>query len=146
MIEYAGEHESVIDGFLGSLPDPDKNGIFYPFFNQMSNLHAGGKQDFGSITGGTFTNWMTQKGVSQKKQDHIIAMIQAHPGGLDAILFLIKGIRNMKDQVDAAIKQHPRKEIWDTNGEGHVRYPQGHHKYGPIKIVPTTWAPGALTA
>ena len=146
MIDYAGEHEVVIDGFLSSLPDPDKNGIFYPFFNQMSNLHAGGKQDFGSITGGTFTNWMTQKGVSQKKQDHIISMIQAHPGGLDAILFLIKGIRNMKDQVDAAIKQQPRKEIWDTNGEGHVRYPQGHHKYGPIKIVPTTWAPGALTA
>jgi len=146
MITYAEEHQAVIDGFMGSLPDPDKNGIFYPFFNQMSNLHASGKQDFASITGATFTNWMTQKGVSQKKQDHIIAMTQEHPGGLDAILFLIKGIRNMKDQVDAATKQQPRKEIWDTDGEGHVRYPQKHHKYGPIKIVPTTWAPGALTA
>lgn len=146
MIEYVDQHGAVIDGFLSSLPDPDKNGILYPFFNQMSNLHASGKQDFGSITGGTFTNWMTQKGVSAKKQEHIISMIQAHPGGLDAILFLIKGIRNMKDQVDGAIKQHPRKEIWDTNGEGHVRYPQKHHKYGPIKIVPTSWAPGALTA
>jgi len=146
MIEYATEHGAAIDNFLSSLPDPDKNGIFYPFFNQMSNLHASGKQDFSSISGHTFVNWMTQKGVSQKKQQHIIDMIQQHPGSLDAMLFLIKGIRNMKDTVDAAIKQQPKKEIWDSHGEGHVRYPQGHHKYGPIKIVPTTWAPGALTA
>ena len=87
---------------------------------------------------------MTQKGVSAKKQQHIVNMVQEHPGGLDAILFLIKGIRNMKDTVDAAIKQQPQKEIWDTHGEGHVRYPQKQHKYGPIKIVPTSWAPGAL--
>lgn len=146
MIEYTNQHGAVIDDFMASLPDPDKNGIFYPFFNQMSNLHAAGKQDFGSISGKTFLDWMTQKGVSQKKQQHIINMIQEHPGGLDAILFLIKGIRNMKDQVDAAIKQQPRKEIWDSHGEGHVRYAQSHHKYGNIKIVPTTWAPGALTA
>ena len=146
MIEYVTEHGTVIDNFLGSLPDPDKNGILYPFFNQMSNLHAAGKQDFGSINGSTFVNWMTQKGVSAKKQQHVINMIQEHPGGLDAIFFLIKGIRNMKDLVDAAIKQQPRTEIWDSDGEGHVRYPQKQHKYGPIKIVPTTWAPGALTA
>ena len=146
MIEYVSEHGNVVDAFLSSLPDPDKNGILYPFFNQMSNLHAAGKQDFNAINGGTFTNWMTQKGVSAKKQQHIIDMVQEHPGGLDAIFFLIKGIRNMKDTVDAAIKQQPRTEIWDSNGEGHVRYPQKQHKYGPIKIVPTTWAPGALTA
>ena len=62
--------------------------------------------------------------------------------GLDAIFLLIKGIRNMNDTVDAAIKQQPRKEIWDTHGEGHVRYAQKNHKYGHIKIVPTSWAPG----
>ena len=144
MIKYVKVHGPTMDAFLGSLPDPDKNGVFYPFFNAMSNLHASGQGDFNAITGGTFTDWMTTKGISPKKQQHIIAMTQAHPGGLDAIFHLIKGIRNMKDQVDAAIQQQPRKEIWDTHGEGHVRYPQSHHKYGPIKIVPTTWAPGAL--
>ena len=142
MIEYVAKHSAVIDEFLGSLPDPDKNGIFYPFFNQMSTQHAAGKQDFNAITGKTFEDWMTAKGVSQKKQQHIVAMSQAHPGGLDAIFFLIKGIRNMKDQIDAGIKQQPRKQIWDSNGEGHVRYAQKHHKYGNIKIVPTTWVPG----
>lgn len=143
MIEYVGEHGGAVDNFINSLPDPDKNGIFYPFFNQMSNLHAQGKQDFSSISGHTFVDWMTKKGVSAKKQNHIIAMTQAHPGGLDAIFHLIKGIRDMKDQIDNATKMQPKKEIWDTNGEGHVRYPQKHHKYGAIKIVPTTWAPGA---
>ena len=142
MIEYANQHAAVIDGFLGSLPDPDKNGIFYPFFNAMSNKHANQEVDFNQLSGNDFINWMTHKGVSAKKQQHIIAMTQAHPGGLDAIFHLIKGIRNMKDTVDAAIKAQPRKEIWDTHGEGHVRYAQKHHKYGNIKIVPTSWAPG----
>lgn len=142
MIGYVKEHGGAVDNFLNSLPDPDKNGIFYPFFNQMSNLHAQGKQDFNAISGKTFIDWMQTKGVSAKKQQHIINMIQQHPGGLDAIFFLIKGIRNMKDQVDAGIRQQERKEIWDTNSEGHVRYAQKHHKYGNIKIVPTTWVPG----
>ena len=142
MMQYVEQHGSAIDNFLGSLPDPDKNGIFYPFFNQMSNLHAQGKQNFEGISGKTFIDWMQSKGVSAKKQQHIINMIQEHPGGLDAIFFLIKGIRNMKDQIDAGIRQQPRKEIWDTNSEGHVRYAQKHHKYGNIKIVPTTWVPG----
>ena len=142
MIGYVKKHGAAIDNFINSLPDPDKNGIFYPFFNSMSNSHANGESDFGNISGHTFIDWMTKKGVSAKKQQHIVNMIQAHPGGLDAILFLVKGIRNMKDVMDAAIKQQPRKEIWDTNGEGHVRYPQKHHKYGNMKFVPTTWAPG----
>jgi hypothetical protein len=142
MIKYVGTHGGAIDNFLNSLPDPDKNGIFYPFFNDMSNKHANAEQDFGTISGHTFVEWMQKKGKSPNKIQHIINMIQAHPGGLDAIFHLIKGIRNMKDTVDAAIKQQPRKEIWDTHGEGHVRYAQPQHKYGNIKIVPTSWAPG----
>ena len=131
-----------IDAFISSLPDPDKNGILYPFFNAMSNLHANNEQSFDSITGKTFTDWMTTKGVSKPKQDHIIKMIQAHPGAFDAMLKLIKDIRNMKDEVYAAYKGQGKPEIWDTNGEGYVRYAQPGHKYGNIKLVPTTWAPG----
>ena len=131
-----------IDAFIASLPDPDKNGIFYPFFNAMSVLHARNEQAFDSISGDTFTNWMTQKGVSKNKQAHIINMIKQHPGAFDGMLKLIKDIRNMKDQVYAAYKGQGRPEIWDTDGEGFVRYAQSGHKYGNIKIVPTTWAPG----
>jgi hypothetical protein len=131
-----------IDAFISSLPDPDKNGILYPFFNAMSNLHANNEQSFDSITGKTFTDWMITKGVSKPKQDHIIKMIQAHPGAFDAMLKLIKDIRNMKDEVYTAYKGQSKPEIWDTDGEGYVRYAQSGHKYGNIKIVPTTWAPG----
>jgi hypothetical protein len=131
-----------IDAFISSLPDPDKNGILYPFFNAMSNLHANNEQSFDSITGKTFIDWMITKGVSKPKQDHIIKMIQAHPGAFDAMLKLIKDIRNMKDEVYTAYKGQSKPEIWDTDGEGYVRYAQSGHKYGNIKIVPTTWAPG----
>jgi hypothetical protein len=132
----------AIDSFLASLPDPDKNGIFYPFFNAMSNLHANNEQSFDSITGKTFTDWLVTKGISAKKQQHVVAMIQAHPGAFDGMLKLIKDIRNMKDQVYAAYQGQGKPEIWDTNGEGYVRYAQPGNKYGNIKIVPTTWAPG----
>ncbi len=142
-IQRATKLGPKVDAFLASLPDPDKNGIFYPFFNQMSNLHAAGKQNFRSITGETFMNWMQQKGVSQKKQQHIIDMIKQQPGGLDAIFDLIKDIRDMKDKVVATYKSQSRPEIWDTEGEGYVRYAQPGHKYGNIKLVPTSWAPGA---
>jgi hypothetical protein len=131
-----------LDAFIASLPDPDKNGVFYPFFNAMSNLHARNEQSFDSITGDTFTNWMSKKGISTKKQEHIIAMIKAHPGAFDSMLMLIKDIRNMKDEVYAAYQGQGRPEIWETNGEGYVRYAQPNHKYGNIKIVPTSWAPG----
>lgn len=132
----------TIDAFIASLPDPDKNGILYPFFNAMSNLHANNEQSFDSITGDTFTNWMTTKGVSAKKQEHIKQMIKSHPGALDGMLKLIKDIRNMKDEVVASYKSQGQPEIWDSEGEGYVRYGQAGHKYGNIKIVPTTWAPG----
>ena len=135
-----------LDAFIASLPDPDKNGVFYPFFNAMSNLHANNEQSFDSINGETFTNWMTTKGISPKKQQHIIAMIKAHPGALDSMLKLIKDIRNMKDEVYAAYQSQGKPEIWDSEGEGYVRYAQPHHKYGNIKIVPTTWAPGKKPA
>jgi hypothetical protein len=135
-----------LDAFIASLPDPDKNGIMYPFFNAMSNLHANNEQSFDSITGETFINWMATKGVSKNKQDHIIEMIKAHPGAFDSMLKLIKDIRNMKDEVYAAYQSQGKPEIWDSDGEGYVRYAQPHHKYGNIKIVPTTWAPGKKPA
>lgn len=133
-----------IDAFIRSLPDADKNGVFYPFFNAMSNLHASNEQAFDSITSDTFTDWMAKKGISPNKQNHIVDMIKMHPGAFDGMLQLIKDIRNMKDEVYAAYKSQGKPEIWDSDGEGYVRYAQkDKHKYGNIKLVPTTWAPGA---
>ena len=112
----------------------------------MSNLHANNEQSFDSITGQTFIDWMTKKGVSKNKQAHVVEMIKQHPGALDSMLKLIKDIRNMKDEVYAAYQGQGKPEIWDTNGEGYVRYAQPGNKYGNIKIVPTSWAPGKKSA
>jgi hypothetical protein len=150
LIDYVtNEIEGVgtsIDEFIASLPDPDKNGILYPFFNAMSNLHANNEQSFDGITGDTFINWMTQKGVSKNKQAHVVEMIKQHPGAFDGMLKLIKDIRNMKDEVVASYKSQGKPEIWDSDGEGYVRYAQPGHKYGNIKLVPTSWAPGKRPA
>jgi hypothetical protein len=62
------------------------------------------------------------------------------------MLKIIKDIRNMKDEVVAAYKGQGKPEIWDSDGEGYVRYAQPGHKYGNIKLVPTSWAPGKKPA
>jgi hypothetical protein len=134
-----------VDAFISSLPDPDKNGIFYPFFNAMNNMHANNEQAFNSITFQTFTDWMAKKGISKNKQAKIIEMNEKYPGAFDNILAFIKEIREMKDEVVNAYKGQGKPEIWDSDGEGYVRYAQPGHKYGNIKLVPTSWAPGKRT-
>ena len=73
---------------------------------------------------------------------HIEAMSNQHPGALDGIWHLMKKIRHLKDQQHSALEAQPKPDIWDTNGEGNVRYAQpGKHKYGNVKFVPTSWTP-----
>jgi hypothetical protein len=137
LIKYTSTHKAVIDGFLNSITPTDKNGIFYPFANQMSK--AG---NFDAVDNHVFLGWLEQKGVSKNKQQHIINMIQQHPGGLEAVWHLMKVIRNMKDEMDANIQSQPKADIWDTHGEGHVRYANPKkHKFGNVKFVPTSWTP-----
>lgn len=137
LIAYTNKYAEVIDGFLNGISPQDKNGIFYPFANYLNK-----SGQFNNVSGKVFLDWLTQKGVSKNKQQNIINQIQAHPGGLDAVFHLMVQIRNMKDLMDDAIKQQGRPEIWDTHGEGHVRYADPKkHKFGNIKIVPTTWTP-----
>lgn len=136
-----------IDAFLASIPYADRQGIFYPFFNAMSFLHAKGKQDFGSINVNTFKTWMLQKNVSKNKQERIAEMIAKFPNVFDNMVELMADIRNLKDEAYTLVKaqeassQNKRPEIWDSNSEGYVRYAQPHHKFGNIKLVPTTWTP-----
>lgn len=136
LIAYTKKYSAVIDGFLDGISPQDKNGIFYPFANYLNKTGQ-----FDTVNAKVFLDWMVQKGVSKNKQQNIVSQIQAHPGGLDAVFHLMTKIRHMKDEIDTAIKSQNRPEIWDSNGEGHVRYAQKHHKFGNIKIVPTTWTP-----
>ena len=136
LAKYVHTHAARIDGFLNSLPATDKEGIFYKFANQMSK---GG--NFDGVNNNVFFQWMANNKISANKQAHIQQMAQAHPGALDAVWHLMKKIRHMKDEMHGALQTQPRGEVWDTHGEGNVRYAQGHHKFGNVKFVPTSWTP-----
>ena len=137
--KYIAVHGKSIDTFINSIPPTDKEGIFYRFANAMSK---GG--DFDSVDNGVFFQWMAdpKNKVSANKQNHIKAMAQQNGEALNAIWTLMKKIRHLKDQQHNALEAQPKPEIWDTHGEGNVRYAQaGKHKYGNIKFVPTSWTP-----
>ena len=45
---------------------------------------------------------------------------------------------NVIDQIESG----PKAEIWDTNGEGRVRYADAGKKFGNVKFVPRKrWTP-----
>jgi hypothetical protein len=136
---YLEKHGPAIDAFLASIPATDKEGIFYKFANQMSR-----SGQFDNVNNSMFFQWMTNPAnkISAKKAQHVQAMAQQHNAALSAIWELMKKLRHVKDQQHSALEAQPKPDIWDTHGEGHVRYadPQ-KHKYGNIKFVPTSWTP-----
>ena len=134
-------HGSQIDSFLSSIPDADKEGIFYKFANSMSKK---GSAVFDRVDNNVFFDWMNDPAnkISPKKAAHIQATSKQHGTGLGAIWELIKKLRHIKDAQHGALQSQPKPDIWDTNGEGYVRYADPEkHKFGNVKFVPTTWTP-----
>ena len=132
---------SQIDSFLSSIPDPDKEGIFYKFANSMSKK---GSAVFDRVDNKVFFDWMKDPAnkISPKKAAHIEATAKQQGNGLTAIWELIKKLRHLKDAQHGALQAQPKPDIWDSNGEGYVRYADpGKHKFGNVKFVPTTWTP-----
>jgi len=137
--DYVTKNGNVIDAFISSIPPTDKEGIFYKFANTMSKTGA-----FDAINNQGFFDWLAdpKNKISNNKRMHIEAMSSQHLGALDGIWHLMKKIRHLKDQQHSALETQPKPDIWDTNGEGNVRYAQsGKHKFGNIKFVPTSWTP-----
>lgn len=49
---------------------------------------------------------------------------------------------DVKDNIIAQIEQGEKGEIWDTQGEGRVRYAPAGKQYGNVKLVPRKrWTP-----
>ena len=130
-----------IDSFLNSIPDPDKEGIFYKFANGMSRK---GSAAFDRVDNNVFFDWLKDpvNKISPKKAANIEAIAREDATGLTAIWEVIKKLRHLKDAQHAALEAQPKSDIWDTNGEGWVRYADPKkHKFGNTKYVPTTWTP-----
>jgi hypothetical protein len=59
------------------------------------------------------------------------------------IFTLVKMIQDMKDDVIDQVEGE-QGEIWDTHGEGRVRYSDEKKQFGNVKFVPRKrWTPGA---
>jgi hypothetical protein len=134
---YLNQHAAAIDGFLqGTAGLGDLKNILYTYVNQSAkakNLDQIGTQDF-------FT-WLKSSKVSLPKQTKIEQLAQQNANALDAIFGLVGRIMTLKDKVIDQVEQG-QGEIWDTNGEGRVRYAPPGKQFGNVKLVPRKrWTP-----
>lgn len=135
---FAKANNKLIDGFLaGSQGLGDLKNIIYTYVNQTAkakNLDSLGEQDF--------FRWLSNSKVSQPKQGKIIQLNKQYNNALGAIFTLVKQIQNAKDNVIDQVEGE-QGDIWDTNGEGRVRYADQTKKFGNVKLVPRKrWTPG----
>ena len=87
-----------------------------------------------------FSTWLSTSKVSANKQAKIAELDQQH-NALNTIFELVKMIQRLKDDVIDQIEGE-QGDIWDTNGEGRVRYADSSKKFGNVKLVPRKrWTP-----
>ncbi len=134
---YLKQNAGAIDGFLQSTPGlGDLKNILYTYVNQSAkarNLDQLGTQDF-------FT-WLKSSKVSLPKQSKIEQLAGQHANALDAIFGLVGRIMGLKDKIIDQAEQG-QGEIWDTQGEGRVRYADPNKQFGNVKLVPRKrWTP-----
>jgi ligand-binding sensor domain-containing protein len=85
---------------------------------------------------------MTTSKVSTNKQTKIKDLAQQHQNALDSIFTLVRMIMDLKDDVINQIESGEKGEIWDTEGEGRVRYGGPDKQFGNVKLVPRKrWTP-----
>lgn len=134
---YLQQHAAQIDVFLqGTAGLGDLKNILYTYVNQSAKakkLDQLGTQDF-------FT-WLKSSKVSLPKQSKIEALAQQNANALEAIFGLVGRIMTLKDKVIDQVEQG-QGEIWDTHGEGRVRYADPKKQFGNVKLVPRKrWTP-----
>jgi len=135
---YAQQHAEQIEGFLSDTAGlSDLKNIFYTYVNQTARA-----KQLSSLGLQNFNAWLEKSKVSAGKQEKIQAKIEAHPNAVDAIFSLVKQIQSMKNQILAQVEGE-QGDIWDTNGEGRVRYAGPEKKFGNVKLVNRDqWTPG----
>jgi len=135
---YLKKHAIEIDSFLQGAPGlGDLKNILYTYVNQTAKAKA-----LDQLGVPQFFNWLKTSKVSTNKQAKIQELAQKSQHALSAIFGLVKQIMDLKDTVIDQIESGAKGEIWDTQGEGRVRYaPQGK-EFGNVKLVPRKrWTP-----
>lgn len=135
---YLQSHASEIDSFLeGTAGLGDLKNILYTYVNQTAKA-----KQLDGLDHNHFFNWLTNSKVSPNKQAKIKDLSVKHKNALPAIFSLVKQVMNLKDSVIDQIESGAKGDIWDTNGEGRVRYAPAGKKFGNVKLVPRKrWTP-----
>lgn len=136
--KFVTANKAVIDGFLADVKGlADLKDIIYRYVNQTAkakNLDNLGEQDF--------FNWLTTSKVSAGKQAKIAELNNVNKGALGIIFTLVSRIQHVKDTVIDQVEAGHNADIWDTNGEGRVRYADQNKQHGNVKFVPRRrWTP-----
>lgn len=131
----AMQHCNKIDQFLEDRAGlADLKTIIYRYINYSARAKQ--LDDIGTAH---FFEWLVQSSVSVNKQNKILQLNADDP--LSCIFDIVTQIQILKDHAIDQLEQH-RGEIWDTNGEGRVRYADDTKQFGNIKLVPRKrWTP-----
>jgi len=127
-----------IDAFLQPQAGlSDLKEILYNFVNQTAKA-----KQLDNISEQMFFNWLTTSKVSEPKQQKISELNKQHSNALQSIFTLLRMIQDMKDNIIDQIEGE-QGDIWDTQGEGRVRYAGAGKRFGNVKLVPRKrWTPG----
>lgn len=131
------QHATEIDAFLKSTTGlSDLKTIIYTFVNQTAKA-----KQLNRLCVSLFVDWLITSKVSANKQNKINLLIQ-QSNALVVIFDLVKRIMDIKDSIINQVESGDKGEIWDTDGEGRVRYAGEDKQFGNIKLVPRKrWTP-----
>lgn len=135
--EFVKKHDQQIDGFLAGVPGlADLKNIIYTYVNQTAK-----RKQLDSLSDQHFFQWLETSKVSKPKQAKIAELNTNFKGATSAIFELVKMIQRMKDDIIDQLEGE-QGDIWDTNGEGRVRYADTEKQFGNVKLVPRKrWTP-----
>jgi hypothetical protein len=136
---YLQKHAKNIDYFLQGTPGlGDLKDILYRYVNQTAKA-----KQLDNLGVPQFFNWLKTSKVSANKQEKIQDLAGRSQNALAAIFGLVKQIMDLKDQIINQIESgNQGADIWDTQGEGRVRYADPNKQFGNIKLVPRKrWTP-----
>ena len=135
---YLRQNAGAIDSFLQETPGlGDLKNILYTYVNQTAKA-----RQLDNLNSANFFTWLTTSKVSTNKQTKIKELTQLNRNALEAIFSLVMQIMELKDDVIQQIESGAKGEIWDTEGEGRVRYAGQGKQFCNVKLVPRRrWTP-----
>lgn len=136
--DYIKQHATQVDKFLAGVTGlSDIKSIIYTYVNQTAKA-----RQLDSLSTQHFVEWLNSGKVSAPKTARILQLNEDSDNALEVIFTIVKAVQILKDDVIDQIESGPKAEIWDTHGEGRVRYAGPEKQFGHVKLVPRKrWTP-----